>query len=50
MCEGHDDISILMTEGKQECAISSKQESLKLLTLVPNSWTVQRTTEECGGF
>jgi hypothetical protein len=35
MCEGHDDIFILMAEGKQKCATSSEQEILKLLTLAP---------------
>jgi hypothetical protein len=34
MCEGCDDVSILMDEGKQKCATSSKQEILKLLKLV----------------
>jgi hypothetical protein len=48
MCERHDDLSILMAEGKQKCATSSKQEILKLLKLVPKSWTVQRAIEKCG--
>jgi hypothetical protein len=47
-CEGCDDLSTLMDEVKQKCATSSKQEVLKLLTLLPKRWTLQRTAGECG--
>ena len=33
---------------KEKCEISSRQEKLRLLTLVPDTWTIKQTSEEFG--
>jgi hypothetical protein len=43
-----DDLPTLMDEVKQKYVTSSKQEVLKLLTLLTKSWTVQRTADKSG--
>jgi hypothetical protein len=38
----------LMELLKQKCEVSSKQEKVKLLTLVPDTWTIEKTSKEFG--
>ena len=38
----------LMELLKEKCEISSRQEKLRLLTLVPDTWTIKQTSEEFG--
>ena len=33
---------------KQKCEISSREEKLRLLTCVPDTWTIKQTSEEYG--
>ncbi|CAH0556044.1 unnamed protein product [Brassicogethes aeneus] len=47
-CTSCEDLNCLIELLKEKCKISCGQEVLKLLTLVPSSWSIQKTANEFG--
>ena len=45
-CTKCNDLSKLVEELKEKCQISSRKEKVKLLTLVPSSWSIDRVAAE----
>ena len=45
-CTECKDLTVLMSQLKIKCSEASRLEKVRLLTLVPDSWTIQKTAEE----
>jgi len=45
-CVSCNDLAKLIEALKEKCAVSSSNEQVKLLTLVPQSWSIQRVVSE----
>ncbi|XP_060780327.1 uncharacterized protein LOC132888272 [Neoarius graeffei] len=45
-CDRCKDLDRLVTLLKEKCATATYQEKIKIVTLAPESWTIQRTVEE----
>jgi hypothetical protein len=45
-CNKCEDLNVLMNELKEKCKVLTKQEQITVLTLVPSSWTIDKTAAE----